>query len=47
MSEKQIRAQLSKTNYDTVKKLVKFPQSTSFDDSISQMILEFKELKKQ
>lgn len=46
MSKKQIRAQLSESNYKNVKRLVQFPDSASFDDSISELIRKFKELKK-
>ncbi len=46
MSEKQIRAQLTESNYNELKKLVQFPQSTSFNDSITEMIKIFKEMQK-
>ncbi len=46
MAEKKIRAQLDESNYDNVKKLVNFPPSSSYNDSITELIRQFKNLKK-
>lgn len=47
MPEKQVRAQLTQSNYKNIKKLLKFPESASFNDSITELIKKFKESKKK
>jgi len=42
-----IRSNINPENYNSVRKLVNYPPSATFDDSLTELIRKFKELKKQ
>ena len=42
-----VRSNVTQENYDTVRKLANYPQSATFDDSLTELIRKFKELKKK
>lgn len=42
-----VRSNVTQENYESVRKLAKYPESATFDDSLSELIRKFKELKKK
>ncbi len=42
-----VRSNVTKENYDAVRKLAQYPLSATFDDSLAELIRKFKEMKKQ
>ena len=42
-----VRSNITHENYESVRKLVNYRQSATFDDSLTELIKKFKEMKKQ
>lgn len=42
-----IRSNVTHENYNSVRKLANYPPSATFDDSLTELIRKFKEMKKK
>jgi len=42
-----IRSNVTHENYDSVRKLANYPPSATFDDSLTELIRKFKEMKRK